>query len=135
MRKQEVRPLRQIDDKFGWLHFGIIGICLVTMSLWCANTWVEQYLGGMGITALVPMVLLFGSGIITTQEFETFPWNVVMLAMGGVVLGDAATNSGLLSSLAGLLASLVSGLPLWQVSFTPCVRPRVSVYSARHLKP
>lgn len=69
----------------------------------------------MGVTALVPMVAFFGSGVLNKSDFESFPWSVVMLAMGGIVLGDAATCSGLLTEMASVLALMVSGFSTWEV--------------------
>lgn len=53
----------------------------------------------MGVIAIVPMVLFFGTGILNKEDFNNFLWTVVILAMGGIALGKAVTSSGLLESL------------------------------------
>lgn len=42
-------------------------------------------------------------------------WNVVMLAMGGLALGEAVTSSGLLLTIAQELQRLVAGCGVWEV--------------------
>jgi len=114
-RDQEVRPLRQLDDPFTLHHAFVIAVCLATMGLWCANTWLLHLLGGMGVTALIPMVAFFGFGTLGKDDFESFPWSVVMLAMGGIILGDAATESGLLAAMTEQIVGVVGSLTVCEV--------------------
>lgn len=58
----------------------------------------------MGVLAIVPLVAFFGFGVLNKDDFNGFLWNVVMLAMGGLALGEAVQSSGLL-----LEISTVSG--------------------------
>lgn len=64
------------------------------------------------------MILFFGTGILTKEDFNNFLWTVVILAMGGIALGKAVTSSGLLESLDEVIQSLVQGMPIWQVLFS-----------------
>lgn len=41
----------------------------------------------MGIIAIVPLVAFFGFDVLNKDDFNSFLWNVVMLAMGGLSLG------------------------------------------------
>lgn len=50
----------------------------------------------MGVLAIVPLVAFFGFGVLNKDDFNGFLWNVVMLAMGGLALGEAVQSSGLL---------------------------------------
>lgn len=42
------------------------------------------------------------------DDFNGFLWNVVMLAMGGLALGQAVQSSGLLLSISSVSAAVVS---------------------------
>lgn len=50
----------------------------------------------MGVLAIVPLIAFFGFGVLSKDDFNGFLWNVVMLAMGGLALGEAVQSSGLL---------------------------------------
>jgi di/tricarboxylate transporter len=45
-------------------------------------------------------VAFFGFGVLSKDDFNGFLWNVVMLAMGGLALGEAVKSSGLLLTIA-----------------------------------
>lgn len=77
----------------------IVGTSLATIILWCIERQLDGVLGDMGVVALIPLVVFFGSGLLTKDDFNNFLWTVVFLAMGGIALGKAVTASGLLNSL------------------------------------
>lgn len=79
----------------------VILVTLLTVALWCSNSFLEHYTGAMGILAIVPLVIFFGFGALNKDDFNGFLWNVVMLAMGGLALGEAVKSSGLLVDIAG----------------------------------
>lgn len=54
------------------------------------------------------------------DDFNSMLWNVVMLAMGGLALGEAVTSSGLLLSIAEQLQHLVQGASVWRVLVIFC---------------
>lgn len=70
----------------------VIVVSVVTVALWCANTFVQQWLGNMGVVAVLPMIAFFGFGVLNKDDFNGFLWNVVMLAMGGSALGEAVRS-------------------------------------------
>ena len=49
--------------------------------------------------AIIPLVAFFGFGVLSKDDFNGFLWNVVMLAMGGLTLGEAVQSSGLLAAI------------------------------------
>jgi di/tricarboxylate transporter len=59
----------------------------------------------MGVLAIIPLVAFFGFGVLDKDDFNGFLWNVVMLAMGGLALGDAVQSSGLLLTISKVRAS------------------------------
>lgn len=61
----------------------------------------------MGVIAILPMVAFFGTGILSKDDFNSFLWHVVMLAMGGLALGEAVKSSGLLQTITHGIQNLV----------------------------
>jgi len=109
---KEIRPLK---DKFTRQQYWVVFVCLFTIALWCIEHSIEEYVGDMGIIAIVPIVAFFSTGVLGKEDFEQFLWTVVFLAMGGIALGRAVTSSGLLEVLDGTIRELVNGLSLYTV--------------------
>ncbi|CCE63447.1 hypothetical protein TPHA_0E03570 [Tetrapisispora phaffii CBS 4417] len=89
-----------IRSKFTLKQYFIVGMTLATILLWCVESQIESAFGSSGIIALLPIVVFFGSGLLNTNDLNTFPWSIVVLAMGGIALGSAVSSSGLLSTVA-----------------------------------
>jgi phosphate transporter len=49
------------------------------------------------------------------EDFHSFHWSIVFLAMGGIALGKATLSSGLLDDLDHVLEHLVEGLGLYSI--------------------
>eukprot|EP00878_Enallax_costatus_P012608 GHUV01013167.1.p1 GENE.GHUV01013167.1~~GHUV01013167.1.p1 ORF type:complete len:652 (+),score=137.56 GHUV01013167.1:111-2066(+) len=93
---KEVRPLKPTEDPLTGTQIYVIVISLATVTLWCCNSFLQEYTGEMGVLAIFPLVAFFGFGVLNKDDFNGFLWNVVMLAMGGLALGEAVQSSGLL---------------------------------------
>jgi phosphate transporter len=52
--------------------------------------------GDVGVVSLVPVVALFGIGILKKTDFSSLPWHLLFLIAGGNMLGVCAMRSGLL---------------------------------------
>ncbi|GAN04601.1 inorganic phosphate transporter PHO87 [Mucor ambiguus] len=92
-----------------------IFVCLVTLAtiaLWCAESSIEYALGDTGIIAAIPLFVFFGTGILGKDDLNDFLWSVVVLAQGGMALGNAVTSSGLLQDIATRLKDGISDLPV-----------------------
>nr|BCL66262.1 low-affinity phosphate transporter [Volvox reticuliferus] len=116
----EVRPIKPNTDPVNGTQVYIIIVSLLTVAAWCANTYLERFTGEMGIIAIVPLVAFFGFDILNKDDFNSFLWNVVMLAMGGLSLGEAVKNSGLLAAIAGGISEFVTNFSLFQVVVIFC---------------
>lgn len=86
----------------------VITISVVTVLLWCASVNLSQYVGQMGVLGIIPFVAFFGSGLLTTQDLNNFLWSVVVLAMGGLTLGEVIKTSGLLDMIASNVATFIA---------------------------
>eukprot|EP00798_Chlamydomonas_sp_ICE-L_P024061 gene24061-9635_t len=86
----------------------------------------------MGIIAILPLFAFFGFGVLSKDDFNGFLWNVVMLAMGGLALGEAVKSSGLLVTLAEGIREVVQDFDLWQVTAIFCALVLVSTTFISH---
>lgn len=117
-RNTQLVAIRTIDDKFTGVQWYIITVSVGTIFLWCIASKLEGIFGEMGIIALIPMILFFGPGLLTTEDFNNYPWNIVVLAMGGTALGKAVASSGLLATIAVTIQHEVEDFSLFGVTLT-----------------
>lgn len=101
--------------EFKAVHYFILITTVVTILLWCFSHQLEPIVGDMGVLALVPIVLLFGSNVLSGADFNNFLWTIVALAMGGIVLGKSVESCGLLATVATSIQSKVSTFPLFAI--------------------
>ncbi|KAI9595924.1 Sodium:sulfate symporter transmembrane region-domain-containing protein [Syncephalis fuscata] len=114
--KDTVVTIRKYDEAFGWKQYFIIAVTLCTVVLWCIESQLKSYVGDMGVLAIIPLVVFFGSGLLTKEDFNNFLWTVIMLAMGGIALGQAVNSSGLLHTIATEISEAEKGFSLWAVT-------------------
>lgn len=117
-KKTQLVPIRTVNDKFTAIQWFIVGVSVGTIILWCFASSLLGVFGEMGIIALIPIILFFGTGLLTTEDFNNYPWNIVVLAMGGTALGKAVSSSGLLSTIAILIKNEVEDFSLFGVTLT-----------------
>lgn len=114
-RGTTIVPIKPVKDRFSGVQYFITFVTLCTIALWCASHQLEHIFGDMGVVAIIPMVLFFGSGILTKEDFNNFLWTIIILAAGGLCLGKAVTSSGLLHTLASGITTRVEHLSLYGV--------------------
>lgn len=114
-RGTTIVPIRQVQDKFTGVQWFVSIVTLATIALWCASHQLEPVFGDMGVIAIIPIVLFFGIGILTKEDFNNFPWTIIILAAGGLSLGKAVKSSGLLDTLAVGITHRVEGMSLYGV--------------------
>ncbi|PRT54213.1 Low-affinity phosphate transporter PHO91, partial [Wickerhamiella sorbophila] len=107
--------IRDHADKFSFVHYYILGVTVLTIALWCLEHQAEFIVGDMGILGFVPIILLFGPGILSAADFNNFLWTIIALAMGGVTMGKAVESCGLLATVATAIEAQVRGLSLFSV--------------------
>ncbi|PCH04667.1 Sodium/sulfate symporter [Penicillium occitanis (nom. inval.)] len=114
-RGTTIVPIRPVKDRFTGTQWFVTLTTLITIVLWCFSHQLDTVFGDMGVIAIIPMVLFFGSGILTKEDFNNFLWTIIILAAGGLVLGKAVTSSGLLHTIAGAITERVSHFSLYGV--------------------
>jgi sodium-dependent dicarboxylate transporter 2/3/5 len=91
-----------------------IGVVLLTVIL-----WLTEPIHGLSSSqvALLPVIFIFGSGMLKRDHFQQLGWNVLVLIAGGTVLGFAINKTGLdvwmigkigLQSVSPILALLIA---------------------------
>ena len=108
-------PIRPVKDRFTGIQWFVSIITIATIGLWCASHQLESVFGDMGVIAIIPIVLFFGVGILTKEDFNNFPWTIIILAAGGLSLGKAVKSSGLLDTVAVAITHRVEGMSLYGV--------------------
>ncbi|SCU96930.1 LADA_0H03532g1_1 [Lachancea dasiensis] len=111
----ELKKYTPIKENFTLKQYYVIVVCLGTIILWCVESKIEDTFGASGEIAVIPLVLFFGTGMLSTQDINNFPWSIVILAMGGIALGGAVQSSGLLATIAGALQRRVMDYPIYAV--------------------
>ncbi|KAF2804118.1 SPX-domain-containing protein [Mytilinidion resinicola] len=114
-RNTTIVPIRPMKDRFSGIQWFISGVTIVTIALWCVTHQLEPIFGDMGVVAIIPIVLFFGTGILTKEDFNNFLWTIIILAAGGLALGKAVNSSGLLHTIAKSITAEVEDLSLYGV--------------------
>jgi phosphate transporter len=114
-RNTTIVPIRPLREKFTAIQWFISGVTVATIVLWCVSHRLEPVFGDMGVIAILPIVLFFGTGILNKEDFNNFLWTIIILAAGGLSLGKAVNSSGLLHTIAGSITSSVEGMSLYGV--------------------
>jgi di/tricarboxylate transporter len=110
-----IAAIRPLKEKFTGVQWFVTIVTFVTIVLWCTSHTLESVFGDMGVVAIIPIVLFFGIGILTKEDFNNFPWTIIILAAGGLSLGKAVRSSGLLHTLAEVISQRVEGMSLYGV--------------------
>ncbi|KAL4918293.1 SPX domain-containing protein [Aspergillus aurantiobrunneus] len=114
-RDTTIVPIRPLKDQFSGIQYFISVVTLTTIGLWCGSHQLEHIFGDMGVIAIIPIVLFFGTGILNKEDFNNFLWTIIILAAGGLCLGKAVTSSGLLHAIAEAIRVRVEHFSLYGV--------------------
>jgi phosphate transporter len=60
----EIKPIRASKEKFTWKQYWVSFVCLVTIGLWCIEHSIEDWVGDMGIIAIIPIIAFFSTGVL-----------------------------------------------------------------------
>lgn len=103
---------------YRWWHWAVVLTLVGTIFLWVIH-WFSDVFGSAGMVAAVPLVLIFGVGILNKMDFNSLPWDVVMLVAGGSVLGAAVESSKLLDLISHRLLA-IGGATAWSTFIVLC---------------
>ena len=111
----KILPFHPIKDPFTLTQWFVTIVSIGTIILWCLSNQISGIFGEMGILSIIPLVIFFGTGLLTSDDFNNFMWTIVILAMGGTTLGKAVTSSGLLSTIAGVIKETIEDKPIFVI--------------------
>lgn len=114
-KNTSIVPIRPMKEPYTGVQWFIIIVTIVTIALWVFSHPLEPFLGDMGVIAIIPLVLFFGTGILTKEDFNNFLWTIIILAAGGLALGKAVSSSGLLHTVAEATSERVQHFSLYGV--------------------
>lgn len=114
-RGTTIVPIKPVKDKFTGVQWFISTVTIGTIVLWCVSHQLDHVFGDMGVIAIIPIVLFFGTGILTKEDFNNFLWTIIILAAGGLALGKAVNSSGLLHTIANAITTRVEGMSLYGI--------------------
>ena len=60
----EIKPIKPTRDAFTLKQWWVCFVCLVTIALWCVEHAIDNWVGDMGIIAIIPIVAFFSTGVL-----------------------------------------------------------------------
>lgn len=108
--------IKPIDAPFSFAQWYIVFVTMITIILWCLQSKLSYIFGEMGIIAIIPIIAFYSAGLLVTEDINNYPWNIVLLAMGGIALGKAVSSSGLLAHIAKAIQAQVMDLDIFSIS-------------------
>lgn len=116
LQQIKIAPIQPSNESLTPIQWFIIAVSVLTIGLWCFANNLSATFGEIGIISLIPIVLFFGSGILTSEDWNNFLWTIVALAMGGIALGKAVSSSGLLKTIAiTIQEKIITGMGIYQI--------------------
>lgn len=108
-------PIKMQSDPFDSKQIYVMVVTTFTIVLWCMSSILEPILGDMGMISVLSMFFFYAPGILSGEDFNNYPWTIVILAMGGLALGKAVSVSGLLSVVASSITKTLESSELFTV--------------------
>ena len=65
-----ISPIKAHGDRFTKKHWFVLAVTMFTISLWCIEKQFEDWVGDMGVIAIIPMVAFFGTSILSKEDFH-----------------------------------------------------------------
>ncbi|KAI8343630.1 SPX domain-containing protein [Chlamydoabsidia padenii] len=107
-----LNKIKPTTGKVTWTQVYVMLITIITIALWCAESSIQYAVGDTGVIAAIPLFMFFGTNILNKDDLNAFLWSVVVLAQGGMALGNAVTSSGLLQDIALQIKDGIQHLPV-----------------------
>ena len=71
----EIKSIRPTRERFTMKQWWVTFVCIATISLWVVEHAIEEWIGDMGVIAIIPIVAFFGTGVLkkVRRRFLVFP--------------------------------------------------------------
>jgi phosphate transporter len=60
-----IPKMRKNTDSLTPQHYYVLIVTTITIALWCAEKSLEEWVGDMGVIAIIPLLAFFGTGILS----------------------------------------------------------------------
>jgi phosphate transporter len=60
----EIKSIRPTRERFTVKQWWVTFVCVVTITLWVVEHGIEEWIGDMGVIAIIPIVAFFGTGVL-----------------------------------------------------------------------
>lgn len=60
----EIKSIRPSRERFSPKQWYVAVVTLGTIILWCVESLIEDYVGDMGVIAIIPILAFFGTGVL-----------------------------------------------------------------------
>ncbi|GMH65095.1 hypothetical protein TrST_g3430 [Triparma strigata] len=127
LKPDDVTSIPKIVYEAKEVNKSAIAICvlsLLTILAWATSSFTKLLFGDLGIISLLFMGIVFGSGILTEIDLNSFAWHTLFLLGGSNVLGKVVESSELLDHIVHALKHALPESKLWvaaEVFFAACV--------------
>ena len=79
----EIKAIRPTKEPFTNKQYWVSFVCLVTIALWCVAHSIDEYVGDMGVIAIIPIVAFFSTGVLKKVSLVVGDcWDVAYLIIG-----------------------------------------------------
>lgn len=103
-------PIDAAEQKpFSLQTLVVIVVFLITVGCWMTS---EQHGIPAAVISFIPVMAFAATGVLSSKDVRTLPWDVLLLLAGGLALGVGVKATGLASWLANLLPGGLSMIVL-----------------------
>jgi sodium-dependent dicarboxylate transporter 2/3/5 len=88
------------EARFGPMSIWVLVVALLTIAIWMTEPWHGV---PASVAAVVPVILLLVSSVVTRDEVNTLDWDVLILIAGGLTLGYSLQVTAVDQRLAAML--------------------------------
>jgi len=81
----EIRAIRPTKEPFTIKQYWVTFITLTTIGLWCVEHEIEEYVGDMGVIALLPIVAFFSTSVLKKVGIPSI--NALLCLMSNLTSG------------------------------------------------
>ncbi|KAG8467607.1 hypothetical protein KFE25_006659 [Diacronema lutheri] len=112
-------------------HSYVLGVGALAVALMSSAHALEPIVGDVGVSAAIPLLLLYAPGVLSSEDFNGLPWHIVALVAGGLALGHAVRESNLLQAVSAEVSAAVGarGDGALLVVFVPLIAVVTSLIS------
>jgi phosphate transporter len=126
----KVTNIRQEPEPWSFEQIIVLITLVITAIFWLIGPQMHPVVGNPALLSVFPLVVFYGQGLLTKQDFVNLPWDVICLLIGGSCLGFAVSKSGLLELITGTIRAFLAAYSLGHWAAIAVLVPVLWVMSA-----